>query len=167
MKPRLSPESPRRRGVLFALAAAPVLGASLFALASPASADPAHDGGRGGWGARMCDKLECTESQRTKLGEIFAELRKDSRADREAIAGLRAQMAEEFAKAKPDEKRLRRLASQVSKLHADLGTRRLDAMLQAHSVLDAKQRAKLVEMMEHRRGKGRSGKGGPRGGNKK
>jgi Spy/CpxP family protein refolding chaperone len=111
----------------------------------------------------MCAKLECTDDQKEELRAIFAEMRQDAKGDREAIERLRAQMKTEFAKDKPDEAKLRKLQEQISTHHKALASRRLDAMLDVHDLLDSGQRQKLLDMMEHRkhqRGEHRKGRRG-------
>ena len=112
----------------------------------------------------MCRKLECTDAQKTELRAIFSEMREDAKGDREAIERLRDQMAAEFAKDVPDEKKLQQLQTQISVHHAELASRRLDAMLEVHGALDASQREKLIEIMKDKRDRhrGKKGRRGPK-----
>ena len=163
--PETTPERrsfrPRRRALLFALVGIPVLAAGVFT--SPVASAAFEAGAGEGRGARMCAKLECTDDQEEELRAIFAEMRQDAKGDREAIERLRAQMKTEFAKDKLDEAKLRQLQEQIATHHKELASRRLDAMLDVHGVLDSGQRKKLIDMMEHRkqkRGEHRKGRRG-------
>lgn len=163
--------TPKKRFVLPAIG-----GLALIGLGSAAAiAKPNPAGGRGADGHRggFCAKISCTDAQREEFKQIKKELRSDSKADREAIKRLHKQMAAEFAKDSPDEATMRRIASQVQTHEQELRERGFDAMMEIHALLDAEQRAKVAEVMEHRgpralmhgrRGKhGKHGKKGKRG----
>lgn len=141
----------RRRPLLVALAGIPLLAAGLFM--APGTASAAPDDGANGRGGRMCAKLKCSDDQKEELRAIFAEMREDAKGDHEAIERLRGQMKAEFAKDAPDEEKLRNLQAQIATHRNELASRRLDAMLDVHEVLDAEQRKSFMDMMEKRRGK--------------
>lgn len=145
----------KSRILLSAIGAVALLGVGGAALAKPDAARGA-DGKRGD----LCAKLGCTDTQREQLRAVMTELRADGKADRAAIERLHQQLAAEFAKDKPDEAAMRSIQAKIGAHQAQLEERRLDAMLEVHALLDAKQRAAMAEGMKRHglRGMMRGGK---------
>lgn len=139
----------------------PAVGAvALLGMGGVAMADAEARGARGKRGG-LCAKLECTEAQQKEVRAVMSELRADSKGDRAALQRLNKQLAAEFAKAQPDEAAMRGTQAKISNHRQQMQERRLDAMLEVHSLLNAEQRATMAKAMERRglRGMKRGGKG--------
>jgi hypothetical protein len=82
-------------------------------------------------------------------GREVAELRHDLKdriePERQAIAELRRQLADEYAKADPDEAELQRLHDAIQAHRDAIGDMKHEALVQMHDDLDAAQRAKVAE----------------------
>lgn len=121
-----------------------------------------HDGKRVD---RMCQRLECTADQRTKIAKIQETQGPGLKAEREAMRALRQQVRAEWAKASPDVRALDKLDDQIAAHQAKIHDARRAAMLQIHAILTPAQRAKLAAAMDRKgKGEGRKGEGrkGPR-----
>jgi Spy/CpxP family protein refolding chaperone len=145
----------------------PFVGASLLALtlSTPAFAGPPEGRGHGGKIERFCAKAECTDAQRTEIKRILGEFRTDVEDDHAKIRDLHEKLAAEFAKDKPDEKRMKQLEKQIQTVHAAIVDRRHDMAMEIHGVLTPAQRklaGKLLLQRGKRDGKDRDGKG-PKG----
>ncbi len=159
-------KSSNKRLWLPALGALTLIGLTGVAVAKPGADGKGADRRHGG----MCAKLSCTDQQEQELRAIKAEVRSDSKGDREAIKRLHGQLAAEFAKDTPDEDAMRQVQQQIESHQRDLHDRGFDAMMEVHALLDSDQRAKLAKVMERRgmRGLmgGRKGRHHHRGGDK-
>lgn len=128
-----------------------VTGVALFTATSLSlAAPPPAKGDRPAAGARLCAKLSCTEAQATKVAAIVAELKQDTKADRQAMKKLHADVLAEFAKAKPDEGKMKALYAKIDTHRAEIRDRVHDAAMELHGVLDESQRKLLVDKMGKR-----------------
>lgn len=146
-----------RRLLLPLGAMALTLGLSSTALAGPPE-------GRGGKLGKVCQKIECSDDQKTELKQIHKEMRTDAKSDREAIRELHKQMAAEWVKSAPNEKVLDRIQAKIAVHEANIADRRMDMMLELHAVLSPEQRKAFAKLMAERHGK--KGKRGKKGKNK-
>lgn len=155
---------------------------SSFALASSLAVPAAKDDRGGPEHARagICEKLACTDAQRTELTTIKKELRADNEADHEAIAKLERELGSALAQAKPVKADIDRILAEIGKHRAEMAERGEDALLEFHAKLDAKQKAELGKLVSehgvrafmhggghgHGKGKGKHGDkaGHPHGG---
>lgn len=142
--------------------------ASTLADAPAATTKPARE--HGGMAGKLCEKLACTASQKTQVQAIGKELHEDAKPDREAIRQLERKIGAELAKASPNEKAIDALVNEIAKHQSEMTKRGLEAVLEMHAVLDAKQRGELAKLVsEHgMRGlmgghRGRHGKDGKPG----
>ena len=147
-------------------------GLALLGLGSIAVAAPPEAAERM---AGPCARLQCTDDQADELRELFAELRDDSKADREAISTLRKQLATEWAKDAPDEDAMARIEGQIRQHHEALAAMMHDTMMEVHAVLTPAQRQELAKTLEHggfrrlfgprhgKRGKAKKGSNGKKG----
>jgi Spy/CpxP family protein refolding chaperone len=147
--------------ILPILAAASTL-ATGAVLAADAPPGPKEHGG-------LCEKISCTTAQKQQVHDLMRELREDTKGDREAIRTLHGKLAAEFAEPKPSDKDIDAIQLELARHEAAIGDRVQDAMMELHGVLDAKQRAEVARMIEHRglrglmKGPGRHGKPGKPG----
>jgi Spy/CpxP family protein refolding chaperone len=125
-------------------------------LAADAPAEPKQHGG-------FCERIACTTAQKQQVGDLFSELREDTKGDREAIRRLHGKLAAEFAEDKPSDKDIDAIQVELARHKAAIGDRVQDALMELHGVLDAKQRAEVAKMIEHR-GLEMLGKHGSKGG---
>lgn len=133
--------------------------ASTLADAPAATTKPAREHGMAG---KLCEKLVCTASQKTQVQAIAKELAEDAKPDREAIDAIQKKIGTELAKASPNEKTIDALANEIAKHQTEMAKRGLEAVLEVHAVLDAKQRAELAKLVSEHGVRGLMG--GHRGG---
>jgi periplasmic protein CpxP/Spy len=113
-------------------------------------------GGHGGMGMMMLgerglDAINASAEQRSQLKQIFESARADLKAQRDSGRALHDQMRLLFTQPTVDARAAETLRQQKMALH-DAGSKRmLQAMLEASRVLSPEQRAKLAELMAHRR----------------
>ncbi len=124
-----------------------LLGLGSAALAKPANGAKARSGSSQ---SSLCERISCTDRQAQKLKTVRAELRADLKADRAAIKRLRKQIAAEFAKDRPSEAAMKANQKKIARHEQKIRERAFDAMMEIHAVLDAKQRATFVAMLERR-----------------
>lgn len=127
----------------------PNLGFLTFALAlalGAATAEAAPAKGQRGPGGNLCEQIKCSADQKTELGEIMQELRRDVEADHRAAQRVRGEMIKEWAKDKPSPKRLDKLRSDLERHHKEMSDRRFGAMMEMHAVLTAKQRKDVAKL---------------------
>ncbi len=165
--PDEQPRTSRVRRLVLPLLA----GATLLGLGGVAIAGPGQGKGQGKARGNVCAKLECSADQKQALRTIFAELRADTKTDREAIKRLHHDMATEWAQDNPDEAELSRLQGEVAKHHGAMAGLVTDAMMEVHANLTPAQRVTFAKLIERRglaalRGGGRGKRGdGKRRGN--
>jgi Spy/CpxP family protein refolding chaperone len=141
---------PRRRLALFVLTSTVLAGTLL----GPAPAEAGKGKGRGHAKLdRLCEQITCTEAQKQDIGEVFKQLRVDVKPDREAIRDLRRQLAGEWAKDRPDEAKLAKLADKIAAHERNIADRRMEAMLELHALLSPEQREQVAEHLMKRGGK--------------
>jgi Spy/CpxP family protein refolding chaperone len=148
---------------------------ALFALVGAGVAyagPPAGKGGKGpdGSGAddgpRICQKLECTPDQASKLKAIKEKTRESIKPLRQQMKDLRKQYADEWVKDKPDAKKLAEIDAKIDDTQDAIHAKVRSSMMEIHDVLDGAQRQKMREMIAKRggmwggHGKGGHGKGG-------
>ncbi|MCY0995505.1 Spy/CpxP family protein refolding chaperone [Nannocystis sp. ILAH1] len=141
-----------------------VFGLTMFA-AGDAEAGK-HHGDRGDRGAKMCEKLECTDAQKTQLTQIRASHKPTLHAERAAIRDLEQQIAAEYAKPSFDAAKVKGLREQLA-AHETVAKSEREAMkTKIDAVLTPAQRTKLAEFKaKHKDGKGKGHhRGGPRDG---
>jgi Spy/CpxP family protein refolding chaperone len=144
------------------------LGLVTFGLTGALLAGDAHARGAGRDGKlvdRMCQRLECSADQRTRIAKIQETQAPNLKAEREAMRALRQQVRAEWAKAAPDARTLDKLDDQIAAHQARIHDARRAAMLQIHAILTPAQRAKLAAAMDRKgkgKGEGRGERKGPR-----
>jgi hypothetical protein len=125
----------------------------------------------GGSIERLCNRLECTSEQRTKLKAIGSKLAQDGKADRQTMKSLKSKLAVEFAKDAPNKRTLAQLFADMDKRQDAMQSRTQAALLEVHAVLTPAQRVELAEMIERRGPQavfgGKGGKGHKGGKSKK
>lgn len=163
----MSPFTACRR-LLPAITGALLFVSSTVVLAAPPRA--AGDGPRGP-GARLCAKLSCTAPQEEKVAAIIKALKVEAKPERQAIRALHGEVMAEYAKAKPDQAKMKKAYAQIDEHRKAIRNHVHDAAMELHAVLDAKQRAALAELVgtrglermlkggHGRHGKGKGGKG--------
>jgi hypothetical protein len=104
----------------------------------------------GGSIERLCNRLECTSEQRTKLKAIGSKLAQDGKADRQTMKSLKSKLAVEFAKDAPNKRTLAQLFADMDKRQDAMQSRTQAALLEVHAVLTPAQRVELAEMIERR-----------------
>jgi hypothetical protein len=115
---------------------------------APAAAKPAGD--RPGMAGKLCEKLACTATQKTKVQEIAKEMHEDIKPDRESIQKIERKIGVELAKANPSDKVIDTLAGELVRHQSEMTKRALDSVLEVHAILDATQRAEFAKMIaEH------------------
>lgn len=142
-----------------------VFGLSMFAAGS-ADAAPAGGPRHEARGERVCEKIGCTDAQKAELASIREAVKPKIKAEREAIRGLKKQIAAEYRKDRLDEARLRDLYKQLDARKATIEGYRRAMRAQVHAVLTPAQRAAVAELKErkgHGKGKGRNGRGKGKG----
>lgn len=90
--------------------------------------------------------------------ELRHDVRDQSKAQREEIKQLRREFAAEYAKDRPDLRKLERLEAEIEAKRAEISKLRFGALMQMHDELDAEQRQKIAERMA-REGKGHKQRG--------
>jgi len=95
-------------------------------------------------GARLCDRLECSDTQRIAISRIHARHQAEIQDEKAKITVLRMDMAAEFAQAKLDERALRRISRKMERLRGKIADARIEAMARTHALLTPPQRAKLA-----------------------
>jgi chromosome segregation ATPase len=80
-----------------------------------------------------------------EVSEARHELKDRIEPEREAIAELRRQLADEYAKADPDEAELQRLHDAIQAHRDAISDMRHAALVDMHDELDAEKRAKVAE----------------------
>jgi Spy/CpxP family protein refolding chaperone len=119
-------------------------------LVAPASAEDAG-GGRHGKGAGMCERLECTDAQRTRIEAIRAEHREETADERAEAKRLHAALKAERSASKPDAEKLARLQSELDALKTGLRQARSESKAEISAVLTAEQRERLGAMKAERK----------------
>lgn len=144
----------RRRRFLLTSAASLALAASLL---SPAVAEAGKDKSKGKAKAkieRLCQEIGCSASQKTDIAQVFKQMHMDIKPDREAIRDLRKQLATEWKQAKPDERKLARIADKIAAHERNIADRRMEAMLELHPMLSPEQREVMADhLMKGPRGR--------------
>ena len=139
----------RRRHILTSLASLAIVGALLVPTAS--FAGKGKHAGKGHKGKemldRMCEQISCTEAQAKDIEQVFKALHTDIKPDREAVRELRQQIATEWKSDKPDERKLASLADKIEAHERNMSDRRLEAMLELHSMLTPEQREQLADKL--------------------
>jgi hypothetical protein len=128
--------------ILPILATAGTLATGAVLAADPPPPEKEHGG--------FCERIACTAAQKQEVQALVKELREDTKGDREAIRKLNGKLAAEFAEDKPSDKDLDAIQLEIARHERAIGDRVQDALLELHGVLDAKQRAEVARMIEHR-----------------
>ena len=147
-----------------------VFGLTMFAAGDAGAArddGPRHEAR----GDKMCAKLGCTDAQKAQLAQIREGMKDKIKPEREAIRGLKQQIAAEYRKDKLDSTRLRDLYAQLDARKGTIEGYRRAMRAQVHAVLTPDQRAAAAERMERRaerghgkgKGHGKHGKGRGKG----
>ena len=85
---------------------------------------------------KLCERIGCSEKQASEIGMVFKQLHLDIKPDREAIRELRKQLASEWKAAKPDERKLTKIADKVAAHERNIADRTMEAMLELHPILE-------------------------------
>jgi len=138
-----------------------VFGLTLFG-AGEAAAGGGHHGDRG---AKMCQRLECTDAQKAQLQELRAAHKPAMKAEREAIRDLNRQLVAEYAKPTVDTTKVKSLRAQLDAHEATFDGQRQAMKTKVDALLTPAQRTKMAEFKaKHRDGKGKGHhRGGGRG----
>jgi TolA-binding protein len=83
------------------------------------------------------------------IAEIRHEVRDQSKVHRDEIKQLRAELAAEYAKDRPDAEKLEQLRAAIEAKRSEISELRFAALMQMHDQLDAEQRARMAEKMAH------------------
>jgi len=97
------------------------------------------------------------EGMGPEVSAIRSELEQRVEPEREAIADLRRQLADEYVQDRPDEAKLARLHDAIEAHRETIGDMRQAALLDMHDHLTAEQRAKVAARMAGERGHGTRG----------
>lgn len=127
--------------------------------AAPAGGAPQKE--HRGIGEKMCERLSCTDAQKAELKKIRDATRPKIQAEREAMRGIKGEIAAEFRKDRLDNARLKALYGQLDARKDTIEGLRRGMMTQIHAVLTPAQREQMARAFE-RRGDGKHG--GKRGG---
>lgn len=140
-----------------------VFGLTMFA-GGDAGAAPVDGPRHEARGGKMCEKLGCTDAQKAQLKQIRDGVKDKIKVEREAIRGLKQQIAAEYRKDKLDSARLRDLYGQLDARKGTIEGYRRAMRAQVHAVLTPEQRAAVADKLERRaeRGHGK-GKGHGKG----
>ncbi len=134
-----------------------------------ASAAPAKTGAKHGQGKveRLCKRLECTDTQKTKIASISSKLAESSKTDRQAMKNLKAKLADEIAKDTPSQAAVSQIFADMDRRQDAIQGRTKTALLETHALLTSAQRVELAELIERRGAKGifggKQGKKGKKG----
>jgi Spy/CpxP family protein refolding chaperone len=131
------------------IAFAGALAATLL-LSPLAFAGPGKGKGKGKRIDKVCQKIECTDAQRKELRDVMREAHTDLESEREAMRELGAQLAEEYAKKNPNEKKMQQLYRKMDAHRANVRDRMHEAFMEIHPRLRPEQRQKLAELMARR-----------------
>jgi Spy/CpxP family protein refolding chaperone len=100
---------------------------------------------------RMLDRINATPEQRTQLRKIAQDGANELRAQHEAGRALRDQMAQLFSQPAIDARAVEALRQQMLAHHDQASKRRMQALLDASSVLTAEQRKQVADLRTQRR----------------
>ncbi|WAS97334.1 Spy/CpxP family protein refolding chaperone [Nannocystis punicea] len=137
-----------------------VFGLTMFA-AGDAEAGKHH----GDRGAKMCERLECSDAQKTQLAQIRDSHKPTIKAERAASRDLEQQIAAEYAKPSFDAAKVKTLREQLATHEAKADSEREAMKAKIDAILTPAQRAKMAEFKaKHKDGKGKGQhRGGGRG----
>lgn len=129
-------------------------------LVAPSVADGPGAHGHHGKGAGFCERLECTDDQRTQIEAIRAEHRSDSADERAQLKQLHAALKAEHRAAEPDAQKIASLRAELDAVKTTLRQARSESKAEVAAVLTPAQQERLAAMKaEHEaRGKGKHGK---------
>ena len=133
----------RRRHIL------PILGLALGLSFAPGLAH-AKKGKGGGKLDKICAEIGCSADQKREIGEVFEQMKIDIKSDRTALKELKKQLAAEWIEDKPSERKIASLSAKMAAHERNIADRKLEAMIELHGLLDAKQRAKVAEQLMKR-----------------
>lgn len=177
----------RKRVLLLGLCGTLLLGTGLTALAAQGAGRNSTDGPRWDKGkacrmearqdrmGRLFEKLDLSEAQQTEVDKLIAAHREQTAALRKQMVEVRRQMRQAMNPKTFDEKALRRLAAEKSKVQTELMVGRARTHSQIYALLTPEQQelADLARNLKRLRGQGPRGGGecpnpegprGPRGG---
>ena len=161
--------SPLRRKLTAGLLTLGILG-GLGAGTAHAAKGP--EGKRAGKGKveRICKRLECSDDQREQIGAILKDSKGQNKAKGEQMQQLKAQLAAEYRKARPNEAEMRRIYAQMDALRAEKRDAKHKTAMRIHQVLTPDQREKVARAIEKKginallgKGHGKQGKKGKKG----
>ncbi|MBZ5712461.1 Spy/CpxP family protein refolding chaperone [Nannocystis pusilla] len=138
---------------------------AVFGLTLFGAGEAAAGGHRGDRGAKMCERLECTDAQKTQLQQIREAHKPAMKAEREAMRDLHQQLTAEYAKTPIDTAKVKSLRAQLDAREATFKGQREAMKAKVDAILTPAQRTKLAEFKaKHREGKGKGHhRGGGRG----
>ncbi len=131
---------------LLALGIVTSLGMSTAA-AKPADAKGKRKGDRI---ERLCQKITCTDAQKTQLQAIQKDAKQAHKGNQQQVQQLKAQLAAEFRKQNPSERVLTDISNKLAKHNEQQRAARIKMMLKVHRVLTPQQRDQLATMLEKR-----------------
>lgn len=144
-----------------------VLAASMLGLAATSTVIAASDRGPGGGHRaayeshgyhreagmpRMFERLDLTQEQRDKINQIVDEGKQVRQEKMKALWESRKALRDQAMAEHYDAQRVRELADQQAKLHAELTVMRTETFHNIYSVLTPDQKQKLIQMKEQRKG---------------
>jgi Spy/CpxP family protein refolding chaperone len=133
--------------------------AGLLLASSVAFALPAHahrggmDGAGGPGGMRMLRQLDLTQEQRDQAFRIFHEQAPAFRERAQAARAAQDALRKAALDASADAGRIRQLADEVGKAHAEMAVMRAETVRRVTALLTPEQRQKLEQAGEARRGR--------------
>jgi Spy/CpxP family protein refolding chaperone len=131
-------------------------------LVAPEAAEGSKARGHHGKGAALCERLECTDAQRTSIEAIRAEHRRAVEDERAEVKRLHQALNAEQRVAEPDAEKLASLQSRLEAVKTELRQARSETKAEISAVLTPAQRERIAAMKaEHRskRDKGEHAKG--------
>lgn len=112
---------------------------------------------------RICQRLDCSDSQREEVGASLKQLRQQQRGAKERMRALSEKVSAELKRARPDESVISDTYAEVDRLHLALRDAVHESVMSIHETLNARQRERAAPMLtrillsrpEHKRPRGR------------
>lgn len=99
---------------------------------------------------RLLDRINATDAQRTRIGDIAAQAAKDLQGQRDAGRQLHAQMATLLTAKEVDARAVEKLRQQIAAHHDQASRRMTTALVDASKVLTPEQRTQIAQELKKR-----------------